>query len=273
MGKRFTDTALNRQPWFRKLKPKMKCAVRFLFDECDNAGVWIIDMETMSYFVGEEVTQNELFEKVNSDKENRIELFGSDKIFIPGFISFQYGELSESCKPHRPIINLLKKYNLYERVLKGYCNTIETLEEKDIEKEKEKETEKDEGGMGETTGITHQLLNQYTTVFPTYHKDPSKDLRACLAIAYKIAKDLGIPKHEVHTNDQVKIRWGEIIVAIAADKWYRKKALSYINEDWQSVNQLFHDQKQNNGTHLKSVNQSGNKPGRSAINDSARANY
>src|SRR5438552_4104796 len=104
---RFTDTGLNRQPWFRKLKPKMKCAVRFLFDECDKAGVWIIDMETLSYFVGEDVTLHELFEKINSDKENRIEMFGADKIFIPGFVAFQYGELSEDCRPHKKIIALL----------------------------------------------------------------------------------------------------------------------------------------------------------------------
>lgn len=146
MAKRFTDTGLNRQPWFRKLKPKMKCAVRFLFDECDNAGVWITDMETMSYFIGEDVTLEELFCNVNTDKINRIEKFGADKIFIPGFIAFQYGELTESCKPHRPIISLLKKYDLYERVLKGYQKGIETLEEK--EKEQEKEKEKEDRGAG-----------------------------------------------------------------------------------------------------------------------------
>jgi hypothetical protein len=143
MAKRFTDTALNRQPWFRKLKPKMKCAVRFLFDECDVAGVWVIDMETLSYFVGEDVGLEELFSKINSDKQNRIEMFGKDKIFIPGFISFQYGELTENCKPHRPIISLLKKYGLYERVLIGYQKGIDTLEEK--EKEMEQEQEKDFG--------------------------------------------------------------------------------------------------------------------------------
>jgi len=133
MGKRFTDTNLNRQPWFRKLSPKIKCAVRFLFDECDNAGVWIIDMESMSFFIGETVEKEELFLKVNSDKVDRIETFGKDKIFIPGFVSFQYGKLSEDCRPHKPIIQLLKKYNLYERVLVGYSKGINTLEDNTIQ--------------------------------------------------------------------------------------------------------------------------------------------
>ena len=151
--KRFCDTDLNRQPWFRKLKPKMKCAVRFLFDECDKAGVWIIDMETLSYFVGEEVTLAELFEKINSDKTDRIEKFGKDKIFIPGFIPFQYGDLSENCKPHRPIISLLKKYGLYERVLKGYLKGIDTLEEKEKDKDKEK------GGGIKPKSLLHYLFH------------------------------------------------------------------------------------------------------------------
>lgn len=142
--KRFTDTGLNKQPWFRKLKPKMKCAIRFIFDECDKAGVWVIDMETLSYFVGEDVTLDELFEKVNSDKQNRIEKFGGDKIFIPGFVAFQYGELSEDCRPHKPIIALLKKYGLYDRVLVGYSKGINTLEDKTIQ-EKDKEEENDFG--------------------------------------------------------------------------------------------------------------------------------
>jgi len=172
MAKRFTDTSLNRQPWFRKLTPKMKCAVRFLFDECDNAGVWIIDMETLSYFIGDEVTLEELFSKVNTDKENRIEKFGRDKIFIPGFVSFQYGELSEECRPHKPIIQLLKKYGIYERVSKGYQKGINTLEEKEQEQEKEKELDvvRDRGvGEGEIskTDIPANVLeaaemNQYT---------------------------------------------------------------------------------------------------------------
>jgi hypothetical protein len=144
MPKRFVDTTLGREPWFRKLSTKMKCAVRFLYDECDNIGVWVIDMETMSYFIGEEVTIEELFFHMNSDKDNRIELFKKDKIYIPQFISFQYGMLTDTCRPHRPIIEKLKKHGLLNRVSDTLSNTLsDTLEEKDKDKEKEQEQEKE----------------------------------------------------------------------------------------------------------------------------------
>lgn len=138
MGKRFADTNLNREPWFRKLKPKLKCAVRFLFDECNAAGMWVIDMETMSYFIGEEIELSELLSTANIGKEDRFEMFGDDKIFIPGFIPFQYGTLSDLSPAHKPIFSLLKKYNLLDRVLDRVSNTLQEKEEdKDMDMVKE----------------------------------------------------------------------------------------------------------------------------------------
>lgn len=176
MAKRFTDTGLNRQPWYRRLKPKLKCAIRFLFDECDQTGVWSVDMEALSYFVGEDVSYEELFKGVNADKDNRIEKFGRDKIFIPGFIEFQYGSLSENCKPHKPIFSLLKKHGLYERVLIGYAKGIDTLQEKEKDKEEEieKETEKD-FGKSENLSMISQMWDLWKKSFPKYEANKRRD--------------------------------------------------------------------------------------------------
>lgn len=153
MAKRFVSTNLGREPWFRKLKPKLKCAVRYLYDECDQAGVWVIDVETMNYFVAPddgEITLTLLFEQLNSDRdpeeEKRIEMFGKDKIFIPGFIEFQYGRLSELSPAHKPIFSLLKRYRLLDRVLGRVSST---LQEKEKEMDKEEEEEITEKGSGE----------------------------------------------------------------------------------------------------------------------------
>jgi hypothetical protein len=221
MPKRFTDTDLNRQPWFRKLKPKMKCAVRFLFDECDKAGVWLIDMETLSYFIGEEVTIEELFEKINSDKGNRIEKFGRDKIFIPGFVAFQYGELTESCKPHRPIISLLKKYGLYERVLIGYQKGIDTLEEKDKDKEKEKEEEKDFGkpeNLFDASALSPKMLAVWKQKNSNYPEQPGDDLPALRKISEFICKQEGI-SYQPREPDVIRLvltNW-EVIASFVSD--------------------------------------------------------
>lgn len=141
MAKRFTDTDLWDKEWFMSLSCKHKCLVRFIFDKCDQAGVWSANWALASAYIGDRVTHDDL-----SALSGRIEQIGANKYFIPDFIEFQYGQLTESCRPHKKIISLLQKHGLYDRVLKGYPKGIDTLEEKDTYKEEEKE----EGGMGET---------------------------------------------------------------------------------------------------------------------------
>lgn len=113
--KRFRDTKLSREAWYRKLKPAFKCTWDFLCDECDEAGMWSIDLDALNFFLGEEIDFNAFLTAVNSDKV-RVEKYSTDKIWITGFVEFQYGELSEKCIPHKKIISLLLKYELIDRV-------------------------------------------------------------------------------------------------------------------------------------------------------------
>lgn len=140
MSKRFVDTEIWNKAWFQCLSLKHKILVKFIFEQCDCAGVWDTNFRLASFIIGEDVTLLDI-DIINA--QNRLfELFDNDKIFVIDFIKFQYGTLSENCKPHKPIIEKLKKYNLYERVLKGYPKGIETLEEKEKEKEQLIEKEK-----------------------------------------------------------------------------------------------------------------------------------
>lgn len=138
--KRFVDTALGRKAWFRKLSPSYKCAWRFLCDECDCAGAWSIDMDSMTFHVGEEIDLNLLIDALNSDGEERVRLLGVDKLWLTGFVDFQYGSLSESCKPHLRVISRLKELTLW----KGYAKGFQTLEEEEEDKDKEEDKEKEE---------------------------------------------------------------------------------------------------------------------------------
>ncbi len=126
-------------------------------DECDMAGVWSIDEDAFEFYVGAPLNLDEFMEDVNNGKV-RVERFGRDKIFITGFVEFQYGNLSENCKPHQKIISILKKYNLYERVCVPYTKGIDTLQEKDKEQEEEKEEFKEEKGSGEKPKRRSQIM-------------------------------------------------------------------------------------------------------------------
>ena len=62
-----------------------------------------------------------------------------------GFVSFQYGELSPWCAPHRKVISILEKHNLInDRILLGYPNPVEWVQEKEEVIAIENGEEKDE---------------------------------------------------------------------------------------------------------------------------------
>lgn len=139
MAKRFTDTDIWDKKWFMALSPKEKCLVKFIFDKCDVAGIWSPNWGLATAYIGETVGLCDL------DKFSyRLEFLG-EKIFVADFIEFQYGELSDKCKPHQKIIATLKKHGLFERVSKGYTDPIERVQEEDKEEDKEENLKNNKG--------------------------------------------------------------------------------------------------------------------------------
>jgi hypothetical protein len=148
MGKRFTDTEIWDKHWFFELKPKLKCLVKFVRDKCDVAGVWYPNWALASQYVGEKVTEKEL---LSIDDGKQFKKFSDGKIYCIDFIEFQYGKLSEDCRPHKKIIATLKKHGLEKLPSKGIDTLSEipvrvsdTLKDKEEEKEEDKEEETEE---------------------------------------------------------------------------------------------------------------------------------
>ena len=138
--KRFTDSAIWDKLWFMRLSAPEKAAFMYILSKCDCIGIWDINDLLLSACTGYKKDIRELAKKVN----NNIEMFGKDKIWLPKFCAFQYGELRDTCCPHRKYISELKKRNLFERVVKGYRKGTLTLQEEEEEEEEEKEREKEE---------------------------------------------------------------------------------------------------------------------------------
>ena len=108
MPKRFTDTDKWKKPFIRGLDGPYKLLWFYILDDCDHAGIWQVDFEVARIRIGEQV-----------DYESAIKLFGDRvhpvskfKWFIPDFITFQYGELSEKNRLHLSVIQILSKHNL-----------------------------------------------------------------------------------------------------------------------------------------------------------------
>jgi hypothetical protein len=144
----------------------MKCAWFFLLDKCDHAGIWIVDYKAMSFYVGEEISK----EEIETSLQGKITLISPDKIYINSFIKFQYNTLNPASKIHKSVIDrlaslgfeigldnslvtLTKPFDQSSSQIKQTTKPLPNpyLRVKDKEKEKDKVKVKDkEGGMGET---------------------------------------------------------------------------------------------------------------------------
>jgi len=105
--------------------------------------------------------------------QERLIDIGNGQMFLPGFISEQYVELRETCKPHQYVLNLLKKHQLNQRLPKGYAYpyhtlgigytySMDTLKDKDKDKDQEQEQDKDKGGaVSKFTKPTPQEVAEY----------------------------------------------------------------------------------------------------------------
>jgi hypothetical protein len=136
--KRFCDTAIWQDEWFMELPPQYKLAFMFIKDNCDNAGVWKPNKKLAEMMIGCPIDWNDFLVECG----NRIKVIKSGYWWITRFIEFQYGTLSEACKPHIKVIESLKKYDLYKDYTKGMQYLEEKEEEEDKEEEKEGDAEK-----------------------------------------------------------------------------------------------------------------------------------
>jgi hypothetical protein len=135
MSKRFTDTGKWDKAWIRKLKPKMKCVWFFLCDRCDHAGIWELDEGAFAYYIGEQISLDEILEVFG----DRIQILENDKLFIKSFIDFQYGELNPENRVHKSVIDKLAKMPS----IKPLTSPLQGSMDKDKDKYKDKDKDKD----------------------------------------------------------------------------------------------------------------------------------
>jgi len=134
--KRFTDIEIWDKEWYMELEPKHKCLMKYIFDKCDAAGCWNPNWKLASLHIGSTVNFSDLV----SLPKDQYEILENGKIFIPDFINFQYGSLSEKSPAHNPVFIAIKKNNLSNRVFNRVCNTLQEEEE---DKEEDKDKDKD----------------------------------------------------------------------------------------------------------------------------------
>lgn len=191
MTKRFTDNEIWSKDWFLDLSIKQKLLLKFLFDNCDCAGIYEISYRTLKYCFNEEITKEDF-------KDLKQVIFIDDNtVFIQDFIKFQYGceinELNPNYSVHKGILKKLNKYkglvtltqpldNSYNVELQDkvkvkdkdtYTSTNSLKEKENLTKEKEKSENPDEW-RGEYANV-HLTQKQYAKLITEIGNESTTD--------------------------------------------------------------------------------------------------
>ncbi|MBP5430156.1 MAG: hypothetical protein J6Y25_04680 [Elusimicrobiaceae bacterium] len=242
MAKRFTDTEKWTKQWFGNLQIKDKVLWLYVCDACNAAGIADFNPRFFSFAVGFKVTR-EMLKKTFGD---RLYWFEENKFFIPSFIEFQYGQLSDMCKPHKPIIAELVKKGLMkvengkgiltltegyryplERVSLPFGKGINTLQEK------EKEQEQDNININniKTTQEVSNLANT-PSAFELFWKEYPKKRAGSkdkALIAFNKAIERGLTSAEQLVAKAKEYAHSE--EATKNDGMYAKGAAAWLNDD------------------------------------------
>ena len=116
MAKRFTDTEKWKKGFVRSLPPAYKLLWLYMLDDCDNAGVWQVEVEVASIRIGAKLNEKEALKLFGN---NIISFDKGSKWFIKEFVKFQQGvnhiaELNSNSNPHKSILRIVEQYKLLE---------------------------------------------------------------------------------------------------------------------------------------------------------------
>jgi len=190
MAKRFVETEIWHNEDFFEATSEQKLLALYLVTNCNYIGIFKKPMRLISMEIGFTVTKEMILN--NPIKVEEI----NGKFWLSSFCDFQYGNLKETCKPHKRYIEELKKEGIFERVCKGYEKGINTLEEKEKEKDigirkknkTKKETKKKHGEYLNVL-LSESDYQKLVEEFPNDHADKIERLSSYMASTGKSYKN------------------------------------------------------------------------------------
>lgn len=133
MAKRFMDSRMWRDPWFRQLPWYYKLFWIYLLSECDHAGFWKKDIAAAEFYLGyHPLNEAEILLEFNKEDKERVQVIKPTLWYIPSFVEFQYGELKPNNNTHIAIHNRLVRAGLRQGLPSPFKGVKEKEKEKDI---------------------------------------------------------------------------------------------------------------------------------------------
>lgn len=117
ISKRFTETTKWEDKYFRKLSPEAKLLYWYMWDRCDIAGFWEVDLHLAAFCIGyDESRLQEAFKELSSRY-----ILDTKVVWIKSFLKHQKNDkLNENNPAHFGIIRKIAEHKaLREQVLKS----------------------------------------------------------------------------------------------------------------------------------------------------------
>lgn len=168
-----TDTGKWDKKWFHELPLAYKLFWVYILDRCDLAGIWDVNLNAASFFIGSKITIDGVRKYING----QIYEINDKYWLITDFIRFQNGwPLSDKSPVHKKIIELLElkgitinENTLYDRVQNRVCNTpiviVRVIDEVKVIKEEEPKISKKEQPPLKPEDLTHELKEESPHVY------------------------------------------------------------------------------------------------------------
>lgn len=229
MAIRFLDTKFYKSSYVRGLPANLKSLYLFIILDCDGSGIWDSDLEAASLYTGFPITE-EQFQKEFVDKGKAIPVIRG-KFFFPDFIEHQYPKgLSNNNPAHKNHILALKKFSLIDDNLavikKTSKDTLKTLQRPSEDTNKglsssisNSNSKGNSNSNGQSNGncdlgksenplfhsktLTGQMIELWLGTFPSYTKDPERDLPALRSIADFVFQQAGCPNSYGDTEKEI----------------------------------------------------------------------
>jgi len=234
MAKRFTDSEKWKKGWFHSLPLKYKLFWVYLLDNCDNAGIWDVNISLAEFQVGSKLAQEEI-EDIFKDQIIQI---SNSKWFIIDFILFQYNcdidNLNDNNPALKGVIKKISKYNLkelqrsFKGASKGVYEVPEGTKDKDKDKDKDKEEDKDKDKDKEEDKV-YEIINDFNTIYTSNYKTNNKTTQ--LLINARLNDGFTIDDFKVVHRKMLK-NWGadaKMYKYLRPQTLYSNKFESYLN--------------------------------------------
>lgn len=101
------DTSKYRRHW-RKMDPTTRLTYYWLWEHCNEAGVWEIDPDLFHFELGFAFDLDAL----QALEGAVVPLRSGEHLLLPDVLAVNYGTLKDTCNPHKPVLRMLEEAGL-----------------------------------------------------------------------------------------------------------------------------------------------------------------